>query len=83
MVEVCIGLAVPGRPIGPWSRTGAPEASATRRDRNPRCSRDCSRDAPRHPGMSQYRMGRRCGVYPARRPGRGQESTGQHTACAI
>src|SRR5512133_3098454 len=27
-----IGLAVPGRPIGPWSRrTGAPEASATRR----------------------------------------------------
>jgi hypothetical protein len=29
-----IGLAVPGRPIGPWSRrTGAPEASATRRDR--------------------------------------------------
>jgi hypothetical protein len=31
---VRIGLAVPGRPIGPWSRrTGAPEASATRRDR--------------------------------------------------
>ena len=29
-----IGLAVPGRPIVPWSRrTGAPEASATRRDR--------------------------------------------------
>src|SRR5512133_3812925 len=27
-----IGLAVPGRPIGPWSRrTGAPKASATRR----------------------------------------------------
>ena len=33
---VRIGLAVPGRPIGPWSRrTGAPEASATGRDRNP------------------------------------------------
>jgi hypothetical protein len=30
-VEACVGLAVPGRPIGPWSRrTGAPEASATR-----------------------------------------------------
>jgi hypothetical protein len=30
MGEACIGLAVPGRPIGPWSRrTGAPEASAT------------------------------------------------------
>ena len=29
-----IGLAVPDRPIGPWSRrTGAPEASATGRDR--------------------------------------------------
>jgi hypothetical protein len=29
-----IDLAVPGRPIGPWSRrTGAPEASATGRDR--------------------------------------------------
>jgi hypothetical protein len=28
---------VPGRPIGPWSRrTGAPEASATGRDRTPR-----------------------------------------------
>jgi hypothetical protein len=28
-----IGLAVPGRPIGPWSRTpGAPEASATEWD---------------------------------------------------
>jgi hypothetical protein len=26
MVEACTGLAVPGRPIGPWSqRTGAPE----------------------------------------------------------
>src|SRR4029450_9892747 len=32
---VRIGLAVPGRPIGPWSRrTGAPEASATGRDRS-------------------------------------------------
>ena len=31
-----IGLAVPGRPIGLWSRrTGAPKASATRRDRTP------------------------------------------------
>ena len=33
---VRIGLAVPGRPIGPWSRrTGAPEASATGRARTP------------------------------------------------
>jgi hypothetical protein len=33
LVEACIGLAVPGRPIGPWSpRTGAPKASATGRD---------------------------------------------------
>jgi hypothetical protein len=31
---VRIGLAVPGRPIGPWSRrTGAPQTSATGRDR--------------------------------------------------
>jgi hypothetical protein len=31
-----IGLAVPGRPTGPWSRrTGAPRASATGRDRSP------------------------------------------------
>jgi hypothetical protein len=31
---ISIGIAVPGRPIGPWSRrTGALEASATRRDR--------------------------------------------------
>jgi hypothetical protein len=30
VVKACIGLAVPGRPIGPWSRrTGSPEASAT------------------------------------------------------
>jgi hypothetical protein len=35
-VKAWIGLAVPGRPIDPWSRrTGAPQASATRRDRNP------------------------------------------------
>jgi hypothetical protein len=40
MVEACIGLAVPGRPIGPWSRrTGAPEASATGRDRTPMLTR--------------------------------------------
>jgi hypothetical protein len=32
--RVDIDLAVPGRPIGPWSRrTGAPEGSATGRDR--------------------------------------------------
>jgi hypothetical protein len=49
----------------------------------PRCSRDCSRDAPQHPGMSEYRTGRRSGIRPARRPGRRQDSTGQHTACAI
>jgi hypothetical protein len=36
VAQACIGLAVPGRPIGPWSRrVGAPEASATRRDRKP------------------------------------------------
>jgi hypothetical protein len=35
-----IGLAVPDRPIGPWPRrTGAPQASATRRDRNPMLTR--------------------------------------------
>jgi hypothetical protein len=35
-VPACISLAMPGRPIGPWSRrTGAPEASATRRDPDP------------------------------------------------
>jgi hypothetical protein len=35
-LQALIGRAVPGRPIGPWSRrTGAPGASATRRDRNP------------------------------------------------
>jgi hypothetical protein len=40
LVEACIGLAVPGRPIGPWSRrTGAPEASATGRDRTPMLKR--------------------------------------------
>jgi hypothetical protein len=34
--RACIGLAVPGRPIGPWSRrTGAPKAVATGRDWNP------------------------------------------------
>jgi hypothetical protein len=33
-VKAFIGVAVPGRPIGPWSRrTGAPKASATGRDR--------------------------------------------------
>jgi hypothetical protein len=41
-----IGLAVPGRPIGPWSRrTGAPQASATGRDRSP----------PVHGGYTQGR----------------------------
>jgi hypothetical protein len=36
VLPTVIGLAVPGRPIGPWSRrTGAPKASATGRDRNP------------------------------------------------
>src|SRR5688500_18551548 len=31
-LDACIGLAVPGRPIGPWSRrTAAPEAPATSR----------------------------------------------------
>jgi hypothetical protein len=32
----CLALPCPARPIGPWSRrTGAPKASATRRDRDP------------------------------------------------
>src|SRR5512133_2817530 len=36
LLGVWIGLAMPGRPIGPWSRrTGAPQASATGRDRTP------------------------------------------------
>jgi hypothetical protein len=36
-VPAIIGLAVPGRPIGPWPRrTEAPQASATGRDRTPR-----------------------------------------------
>jgi hypothetical protein len=36
VVMALIGLAVPGRPIGPWSpRSGAPQASATGPDRNP------------------------------------------------
>jgi hypothetical protein len=48
-----------------------------------RCSRNCSRDGPRNPGMSGYKMGRRGGIRPARRPGGGQESTGQHAAWAI
>ena len=35
-----ISFAVPGRPIGPWSRrTGAPEASATGRDQTPMLTR--------------------------------------------
>jgi hypothetical protein len=39
LVEARIGLAVPGRPIGPWPRrTGAPQASATGRDRSELCS---------------------------------------------
>jgi hypothetical protein len=33
VAKALLGLAVPGRPIGPWSRrTGAPKASATVRD---------------------------------------------------
>jgi hypothetical protein len=63
--------------------TGAPKSSATRRDRTARCSRSCSRDAPRHPGMSEDRTGQSFGVRPSRRPGRGQESTGRHTPSAI
>jgi hypothetical protein len=47
---------------------------ATGRNRNPRCSQVCSRDGPRHPGMSEYRMRRRCGVRPACGPGRAREA---------
>jgi hypothetical protein len=63
-----IGLAVPGRPIGPWSRrTGAPEASATRRDRNPSPLTACSRDlaTPAATARDSYPWGR--GEGPRRR----------------
>jgi hypothetical protein len=54
MVEACIGLAAPGRPIGPWSRrTGAPQASATGRDRNPSLLTACSRDHPTPAGTAR------------------------------
>jgi hypothetical protein len=40
MVEACTGLAVPGRPIGPWSqRTGAPEDVRDRTGPDPRSAR--------------------------------------------
>jgi hypothetical protein len=40
MVEACIGLAVPGRPIGPWSRrTGAPEGVRDQTRPDPRSAR--------------------------------------------
>ena len=47
-----------------WSAEGVRD----RRDRPPRCSRGCSRDAPRHPGTSEYGTGRRFNILPARRP---------------
>jgi Domain of unknown function (DUF1508) len=34
-LDACIGLAVPGRPIGPWSRTPPALRSSATRDRNP------------------------------------------------
>jgi hypothetical protein len=53
-VKALIGLAVPGRPIGPWSRrTGAPKASATIRDRNPSLLTACSRDRPSPAGTAR------------------------------
>jgi hypothetical protein len=48
LLDACIGLAVPGRPIGPCSRrTGAPKASATGRDRTPMLTRLLTRRATR------------------------------------
>jgi hypothetical protein len=65
---VRIGLAVPGRPIGPWSpRTGAPESSATGRDRNPEAAHGLLTDCPPPAGMARdsHRGGRasaKCGL---------------------
>jgi hypothetical protein len=52
-----MGPAVPGRPIGPWSRrTGAPQASATTRDR---AELNQGEDFP--PVTDHLRPGRRIG----------------------
>jgi hypothetical protein len=52
---VDIDLAVPGRPIGPWSRrTGAPEASATGRDREPPWSPTWSTFGPHAIGAERF-----------------------------
>jgi hypothetical protein len=59
-------LTVPGRPIRSLSRRiEASGVSATKRGPEPRCSQDCSRDALRHAGIDEYKMGRRCGGCPA------------------
>jgi hypothetical protein len=65
--QALIGLAVPGWPIGPWSRrTEAPEAAATRRDRNPAV----------RPGSVSYRDHRGTnGHHGHQRPKRNRRST--------
>ena len=60
-VKARIDLAVPGRPIGPWSRrTAAPQASATRREELQRRIRRCAtrRWSPRT-GLTPGRAGSR------------------------
>ena len=54
------GRSVPGRGGPERRRRPRPDGTGT-----PECSRDCPGDAPRHPGMSEHRMGRRCSVRPA------------------
>jgi hypothetical protein len=75
-LDACIGLAVPGRPIGPWSRrTGAPQASATGRNRN----------------LTQWLRARRirqveqcpCGVRPDRTQAAGNEDHSHLVACSF
>jgi hypothetical protein len=58
-VKACIGLAVPGRPIGPWSRrTEAPQASADRT--GPGAPRSALvRGAPDHKGTSGQQRSQR------------------------
>jgi hypothetical protein len=66
-----IDLAVPGRPIGPWSRrTGTPLASATRRDHKPAMAiaADGIISTTRPTSRAARGRGRRCGRARPRRP---------------
>jgi hypothetical protein len=83
LVQACIGLAVPGRPIGPWSRrTGAPQASATGRDGPPMLTRLLTARAATRRDMATQ-GGTTRGHPPRSKPGGGQERTVQHSAWAI